>query len=81
MCVCVLCVCVCVCVCVCACVCANESLPKCATAALSTPTSTESVQKSLEAKFFEGRQGPIPVTPTPEFQDRMGVSVQLTYSL
>lgn len=32
----------------------------------------ESVQKSLEAKFSGGRQGQIPVTPTPEFLSRMG---------
>ena len=47
----------------------------CVTAALSTPTSTESIQKSLEAKFFGGEQGQIPVTPTQEFKEQMGVSV------
>ena len=52
-----------------------------ATATLFTSTSTESVQKSLEAKFFEGRQEQIPVAPTPEFQDRMGVSVQLSSAI
>lgn len=32
---------------------------------------TESVQKSLEAKFSGGRPHSIPITPTPEFRDRM----------
>ena len=34
----------------------------------------DSVQTSLEAKFSGGRQGTIPVTPSPEFHSRMGVS-------
>ena len=68
--------------CVCACVCVLISpYQSVATATLFTSTSTESVQKSLEAKFFEGRQEQIPVTPTPEFQDRMGVSVQLSSAI
>ena len=82
-----LCVCVCVrvraCVraCVSVCLCDDEFYQGSNAAAPPTPnpthhsTTIESVQKSLEAKFSAGRQGQIPVTPTPEFRSRMGVSV------
>lgn len=32
---------------------------------------TESVQKSLEAKFSGGRGGAIPILPSPEFSNRI----------
>ena len=39
----------------------------------------DSVQKSLEAKFSGGREGTIPITPSPEFHSRMGVSGLTAY--
>lgn len=35
---------------------------------------TDSVQKSLEAKFSSGQAGAIPITPSPEFHSRIAVS-------
>ena len=37
---------------------------------------TDSVQKSLEAKFSSGQAGSIPIIPSPDFQSRIAVSVQ-----
>ena len=49
-----------------------------ATTALSNPISPESFQKSLEAKFSGGKQGPIPVK---KLKKRMGVSVCCIHTL
>ena len=35
---------------------------------------TDSIQKSLEAKFSSGQAGAIPITPSPEFHSRIAVS-------
>ena len=35
---------------------------------------TDSVQKSLEAKFSSGQAGAIPIIPSPEFTSRIAVS-------
>lgn len=37
-------------------------------------TFTDSVQKSLEAKFSSGQAGAIPITPSPDFYSRIAVS-------